>query len=939
MPQTYYNQTQFNSGQLSTKLRKRSDLTQYQNGVQTCTNFIPEVHGPLTKRPGTKYVNEVTATGVRLVPFIYSGTSAYVLEFTNLQMRVYKDGALLGAPFTLTTTITTAMLPDFQYAQNGDTMYIVHPNLAPQELIRLGDTNWVIHSLGFIPEPTYEAGSSYANDTTLAATSGTSVNWTADTGTPFRASDVNRFMVEVNGPGIAVVTGFTSTSVLVLDILTTYSTTDLNSGEWRILGSPFADVWINKVGPPGTIVSIDLYEDIDDTSNSNLITNGDFSSGLTGWDDRSRPLISSGTCTSGANDTNIIDSSGTFITDGVQENYIATNTTRGEQEYVSAIVSNALLLGETNKANWASGDNYQIRQSGSIMVDGNSKLVLNGERNGIGWAEQDVTSLTANRIYALKFRVEDSPLSMQVGTSSLASDLVEEKTYDIGEHKVYYSNSATTNYIQFRNNQYTNASLVDVEMKLVSVGGFRGSSDVGKYVRTAGGLIEITSVDASDTRAAGIIRAELVAAEDLTDVEIVAGNWALESAAWSSTLGYPRVITLHDQRLVFGSTATFPTRLWGSVIGDFINFNRGESNDDDSYIITVTANEVNQFQWLLSEHNLMAGTGRDEIIISAGLEGTITPTNRKIDVPSRWGSISHRPLRVGDAVIFIERNATSIREMLTNVDGSQSRDMEMTLLADGIAAAGGGIKTIAFQQRPRPTIWAVLNDGTVMSGSYLKEQEVMGWVLHDFSHDVHDLTVIPAGVVDQVWIAVNRLSGKFQMEYMEESDGLFGQLVTDGTVIYDSTATSTITGLAHLEGLAVSLVLDGEEHPDLTVSGGQITGIIPDVTYAEVGLPIASTVTFLRPDNPTRPSTGFTINAIKVALSLHQSKGGEINGTSVYTDSDYRYGVTSGLYSGTLPAHGIVSDDGDIPAITVTHSDVGPFQLQAITYLIEASSL
>ena len=87
-------QTSFNAGELSPTLEGRVDLSKYANGCAAMENFIPLVQGGARKRSGTRHVAEVksSANVTRLIPFEFGTTQAYVLEFGDLYMRVYKDG-------------------------------------------------------------------------------------------------------------------------------------------------------------------------------------------------------------------------------------------------------------------------------------------------------------------------------------------------------------------------------------------------------------------------------------------------------------------------------------------------------------------------------------------------------------------------------------------------------------------------------------------------------------------------------------------------------------------------------------------------------------------------------------------------------------------------------------------------------------------------------
>ena len=87
-------QTSFNAGELSPLLKGRPTLDKYRNGCEVLENFIPQIQGPARKRPGTRFVAEVkdSADATRLLPFEYSTTQAYVLEFGDLYVRFYLDG-------------------------------------------------------------------------------------------------------------------------------------------------------------------------------------------------------------------------------------------------------------------------------------------------------------------------------------------------------------------------------------------------------------------------------------------------------------------------------------------------------------------------------------------------------------------------------------------------------------------------------------------------------------------------------------------------------------------------------------------------------------------------------------------------------------------------------------------------------------------------------
>lgn len=88
-------QSSYAAGEVAPGLRGRVDLAKYRVGLQRQRNMYSVVHGGSLNRPGTIYSDRVISRTVRsrLVPFKYSTTDTYVLEFGDLKMRVRRNGA------------------------------------------------------------------------------------------------------------------------------------------------------------------------------------------------------------------------------------------------------------------------------------------------------------------------------------------------------------------------------------------------------------------------------------------------------------------------------------------------------------------------------------------------------------------------------------------------------------------------------------------------------------------------------------------------------------------------------------------------------------------------------------------------------------------------------------------------------------------------------
>ena len=74
-------QLSFNSGQLSPLMKYRMDTEKHTMGCEEMENVMVKATGMAYKRPGTEFIDDANSTSnVRLIPFEYSDSDAYVLE-------------------------------------------------------------------------------------------------------------------------------------------------------------------------------------------------------------------------------------------------------------------------------------------------------------------------------------------------------------------------------------------------------------------------------------------------------------------------------------------------------------------------------------------------------------------------------------------------------------------------------------------------------------------------------------------------------------------------------------------------------------------------------------------------------------------------------------------------------------------------------------------
>jgi len=93
MPRTTASLNSFVSGEFSAKLDGRTDFEKYASGCKTLQNMLVHPQGAAARRVGTQFIAEVKTSSAktRLIPFEFSTTQTYILEFGNTYIRMYKD--------------------------------------------------------------------------------------------------------------------------------------------------------------------------------------------------------------------------------------------------------------------------------------------------------------------------------------------------------------------------------------------------------------------------------------------------------------------------------------------------------------------------------------------------------------------------------------------------------------------------------------------------------------------------------------------------------------------------------------------------------------------------------------------------------------------------------------------------------------------------------
>jgi len=411
------------------------------------------------------------------------------------------------------------------------------------------------------------------------------------------------------------------------------------------------------------------------------------------------------------------------------------------------------------------------------------------------------------------------------------------------------------------------------------------STDVGRLVHIQDGHFKITSVT-STTVVVGIVIVDLgISSSTTTDFAL---------GAFSDTTGYPSCVTFFEQRLVFAGTTAQPQTIFFSRSADYENFDDKYHEtvaDDDAIVYTIASNQVNAIRFLTATRTLIIGTAGGEFAADGGGTGeAITPTNILINKQSNHGSANVDGISLGNATLFLQRAKRKIRELAYNFDVDGYVAPDLTILAEHITESG--ITQMAYQEEPNSIVWCVRTDGQLLGFTYQREQQVTAWHRHIFGGSFgsgnavcESVEVLPTDDSEyQVWVIIKRtINGvtKRYVEYLhrfdfdETDDTSFNYL--DSQLAYDGSATTTISGLDHLEGETVSVLADGSTHPNKVVSSGGIT-LDRSSTKVKVGLPYVSLLQTMRIDAGANNGTSQskTKRIYEITARLYESIGIEI---------------------------------------------------------------
>lgn len=312
---------------------------------------------------------------------------------------------------------------------------------------------------------------------------------------------------------------------------------------------------------------------------------------------------------------------------------------------------------------------------------------------------------------------------------------------------------------------------------------------------------------------------------------------------FSGAKDYPSRVTIHDQRTTYASTLNKPDTVWMSNAGAYDNLNISEpTKDDDAITFTIGSPQGNDIRALISLGNLLILTSGDEWLVRpAGDSDILTPYSVQVKAQGYRGCSNVAPLIVGSSVLYVQAQGASVRQLRYRLESDGYQSIDLSILAKHLFD-DHSIVSWCYAQTPHSIVWAVRDDGLLLGLTYVEEHDVWAWHRHDTAGSVESLCSIPEGSEDAVYAVIRRTIAGADVRYIERMhsrsfSSIEDAFFVDAGLTYDSAPATIFSGLDHLEGETVSILADGSEAPQQTVTDGSIT-LTEAASVVHVGLPI-----------------------------------------------------------------------------------------------------
>lgn len=345
------------------------------------------------------------------------------------------------------------------------------------------------------------------------------------------------------------------------------------------------------------------------------------------------------------------------------------------------------------------------------------------------------------------------------------------------------------------------------------------------------GIARVTSYTSSIT----------VNATTLQDFASTAGTTSWAEGAWSEYRGFPAVSKFYQDRLGFFGSYAEPDAYWFSETSNYFSFVRHTSLlDTDAIVGRLPALKLNAINGAVALTKMIVLTSAMEWSIGPGSNGVFSANGYEVKPEGYRGSSGVDPVVVGDEVIFAQANGKTVRNLGFNLASDNFTGSRMSILAEHFFN-NYQIVDMAYQQDPDSIVYFVRSDGRIITMTYVREQDIVGFTELDtglfYDEDNEEvnqrdyfensaLIPNPTANFDELYVTVSRENGRtiersaLRLEAVDCGDTrqvlLEDQVFLDSAVSYgssidvdsiDSSGGTTVVTTAIPHGLTTGQII------------------------------------------------------------------------------------------------------------------------------------
>lgn len=240
---------------------------------------------------------------------------------------------------------------------------------------------------------------------------------------------------------------------------------------------------------------------------------------------------------------------------------------------------------------------------------------------------------------------------------------------------------------------------------------------------------------------------------------------------------FPSSVAYYQQRRVYASTPNNPDTYFMSQPGSFLNFDsRIPTVDSDSITGTPWSQQVDGIQFMVAMPGGLVVLTGEEAWQLTGTGGSslnpqpITPSGQQAQPQAYNGcSPTVAPIKIDYQIIYLQAKGAIFREFTYNIYANIYTGNDLTKLSSQLFT-GFQILASCYCEEPYKIIWAVRDDGALLSLTYLAAEDVRGWARHDTNGKFVSACSVTEPPVDALYLATQRFPGgknAFMIERMD----------------------------------------------------------------------------------------------------------------------------------------------------------------------------